>query len=220
MNERLALNRVPAENLSQKIYAIVRQKLILGDITPGSALSIRTVAEEYSVSAMPVREALRQLASEDALIGAAKKAYRVPDLSPDAAANLFFVRSVLEGAASELAVKNLTPDDIHDLEDLALATDEAWKTGHAERYIAANLEFHSRINARTGNAALENMITGLYARTGPWMAQGVTKLIQADRIQDNHSKIVETLKQRDPKKTRRLVEKDAQWAINLYRRIK
>ena len=82
-------------NLSANVYADLRLKLIVGDLKPGETLSIRTLADEYDHSAMPVREALRQLSSEGALVGEAKKAYRVPDLSPNEAAKLFYVRAAL-----------------------------------------------------------------------------------------------------------------------------
>ncbi|MEM1152317.1 MAG: GntR family transcriptional regulator [Pseudomonadota bacterium] len=204
------------ENLSRGIYDVIRQKLILGELQPGSPLSIRTMAEEFGVSAMPVREALRQLASEQALIGAAKKAYRVPDLTPNAAADLFFVRSVLEGAAAELAVRNMTEVDIRGLERLAGETSAAWAAGDAQAYISSNFTFHSAINARAGNDDLLMMIDALYARTGPWLAQGVVDLIQVDKIEDGHGKIVRALASGDAKEVRRLVEEDAQWAINLF----
>lgn len=206
----------PSENLSHGVYEVVRQKLILGELEPGAPLSIRTLAKEFDVSAMPVREALRQLASEQALIGAAKKAYRVPDLTPKEAAELFFVRSVLEGAAGELAAAQMTGADLDRLDGLAGLTRAAWVAGDARGYIKANFAFHSAINARAGNDDLLMMIDALYARTGPWLAQGVVGLIQVDKIEDGHGKIVDALSSSDAKEVRRLVEEDAQWAINLF----
>ena len=206
----------PSENLSQRVYEVIRQKLILGELEPGAPLSIRTLAEEFGVSAMPVREALRQLASEQALIGAAKKAYRVPDLTPKDAADLFFVRSVLEGAAGELAARNMTEADIRGLERLAEETSAAWLAGDAGGYIKANFAFHSGINGRAENEDLVTMIDALYARTGPWLAQGVVDLIQVDRIEDGHWRIVTACAIGDAGEVRRLVEEDAQWAINLF----
>ena len=209
----------PSENLSQRVYEVIRQKLILGELEPSAPLSIRTLAEEFGVSAMPVREALRQLASEQALIGAAKKAYRVPDLTPKAAADLFFVRSVLEGAAGELAARNMIGADIRGLEGLAQETSAAWVAGDARGYIKANFAFHSAINGRAGNDDLLRMIDALYARTGPWLAQGIVELIQVDRIADGHRKIVSALVAGYAKEVRRLVEEDAQWAIKLFQQM-
>src|SRR5690606_11587050 len=65
-------------NLSEKIYLDLRLRLIVGDLAPGTSLSIRTLAEEANLSAMPVREALKRLENEKALSGSAKRAYRVP----------------------------------------------------------------------------------------------------------------------------------------------
>ena len=120
------------ENMSFQVYADIRMKLITGKLMPDQALSIRTLATEYDISAMPVREALRQLASEDALIGAAKKAYRVPNLLSSEAANLFYVRAVLEGAAAEIVagvIDNLSKFDLwqsdHDAIIDALANNDA-----------------------------------------------------------------------------------------------
>lgn len=77
-------------NLSEKIYLDLRLRLIVGDLAPGTALSIRTLAEEANVSAMPVREALKRLENEKALTGSAKRAYRAPAVTPDVASDLFF----------------------------------------------------------------------------------------------------------------------------------
>ncbi len=96
-------------NLSSKVYADLRLKLILGNLKPGQTLSIRTLAEAYDHGSMPVREALRQLSSEGALVGEAKKAYRVPDLSANEATKLFYVRAALEGASAEIAAKTVRP---------------------------------------------------------------------------------------------------------------
>ena len=48
-------------NLSSKVYADLRLKLIIGNLKPGQTLSIRTLAEAYDHGSMPVREALRQV---------------------------------------------------------------------------------------------------------------------------------------------------------------
>lgn len=209
------MNR-PAETLSKAIYSALRARLILGDLPPGAPLSIRTLAEDFGTSAMPVREALRQLASEQALIGAAKKAYRVPDLRPVEAANLFFLRSILEGAAAELSVAHMTESDLSELERLAGETKRAWAAGDPRGYIKANFAFHSAINARADNADLLAMIDGIYARTGPWLAHGAQKIIEIDRLEDGHAAIVAACQARNAKEVRRLVEEDAQWAIKLF----
>ena len=219
MDRAVTIEKSVPENLSASIYADLRMKLIVGDLQPAESLSIRTLAEEYGVSAMPVREALRQLASEDALIGAAKKAYRVPDLTPAEAANLFFVRSVLEGAAAEIAATNMPEADFKVLTRLTGDMEKAWGQRDASAFLRANFEFHSVIYARAQNGALRSIIDSLYARTGPWLAHGITDLVNPDKWLGEHVAIIDALRNKDAALTRRLIEEDAQWGVELYRQL-
>ena len=217
MDETATLAQGPTESLSVRIYADLRMRLIVGDLKPGSPLSIRTLAEECNVSAMPVREALRQLASEGALVGAAKKSYRVPNLSTDEAANLFFVQSVLEGAAAEVATARATTSDFRILGKLKAAIEKAWIKQDARGFLRENYRFHSHICSLTNNGALQSMIESLYVRTGPWLAYGILNLVKPDDWMGRYSEVIEAMKSRDAAKARRLLENDALWGMSLYR---
>ena len=219
MNSPDTLEMSAEGNLSAGIYADLRMKLIVGDLQPAEPLSIRTLAEDYNVSAMPVREALRQLASEDALVGAAKKAYRVPDLSPQQAANLFFVRSVLEGAAAELAAQNMRKGDFKVLAKWTEEMEQAWAKRDASTFLRANFSFHNFIYKRSGNAAMQSIIDHLYARTGPWLAHGIVNLVKPDHWLGEHAGIIEALRNRDGAKARQLMEADAKWGSDLYQKM-
>lgn len=215
MNETVAPRTT--ESLSVRIYSDLRMKLIVGDLKPGDPLSIRTLAEECNVSAMPVREALRQLASEGALIGEAKKSYRVPNLSTDEAANLFFVQSVLEGAAAEVATNRAKTSDFKILGKLKVAIEKAWIQLDARSFLRENYNLHSHICSLANNGALQSMIESLYVRTGPWLAYGIVNLVKPDDWMGRYGDIIEAMKERDAAKVRRLLENDALWGMSLYR---
>ncbi|WP_299844528.1 GntR family transcriptional regulator [uncultured Roseovarius sp.] len=219
MNQALKPDISAPANLSAGIYSDLQRKLIVGDLRPAENLSIRTLAEEYKVSAMPVREALRQLASEDALIGAAKKAYRVPNLTSEQAADLFFVRAVLEGAAAEIAAERVSEADIKILRKHNIDLEAAWGKQHASDFLFANYQFHRHVYSLTGNSALQSMIDALYVRTGPWLAYGITNLVKPDKWMGEHDHIITALGQRDKAETRRLMEEDARWGVELFREL-
>lgn len=219
MNKHLPEEKSAPENLSSGIYCDLKMKLIVGDLRPAESLSIRTLAEEHGVSAMPVREALRQLASEHALIGAAKKAYRVPDLTPADAANLFYIRADLEGAAAELAAASPISADFTKLASLAKAMEESSNKLNVSKFLEANFKFHSHIYSVTDNPALGDMIETLYMQTGPWLAHGIVNLVDPDNWLGEHYEIIEALKKRNGKEARRLMEEDALWGMQLYQEL-
>lgn len=219
MSGSVRLDGILPENLSNKIYAGLRMDLIVGDLQPAMKLSIRKLAERYGVSAMPVREALRQLATENALIGATKKAYRVPDLTSAEASNLFFVRAVLEGAAAEIAAERVKDSDFDVLNSFTVKMEDAWNIRDARTFLAANFGFHSHIHGLTNNDALQSMIESLYVRTGPWLAHGIVNLVNPDNWMGEHTEIIDALRNRDGKTARRLMEEDAEWGVQLYQRL-
>lgn len=207
------------ETLNATVYADLRVKLITGQLKPSEAVSVRKLAELYGVSTMPVREALRQLASEGALNSAARKAYRVPDLTAKQASDLFFVRGVLEGAAAELAAPRMTKRILAKLETAVGKTHACLEKRDAPGVLLANYEFHSAIYQSSDNGALALSIDRLYVQTGPWLAHGIENLVNAENWLGEHELIIEALRNSDAKTARKLMEEDAFWSVELYRRM-
>ena len=52
--------RKRAPVVHEEVYARLRRAIIDGQLEPGRALSVRTLAAQFSVSAMPAREAIRR----------------------------------------------------------------------------------------------------------------------------------------------------------------
>jgi DNA-binding GntR family transcriptional regulator len=203
-------------NLSTIIYEDLRFQLIVGKLEPGDSLSIRTLAEQYNVSTMPVREALKKLETERALTGAIKKAYRVPELSPGEVSNLFHIRAVLEGAAAEIAATTMSRAEIETIHRLTLLVDAAWKQGDAHRFLENNFAFHSTIYRAAKNQDLSEMAESLYARSGPWLGRAIRHIASVDEWESHHHEIVKAIESRDSEEARRLMEEDVKWGRILF----
>jgi len=218
------MSRVPARrseaapHLGDLVYRALRDRLIAGDLEPGDTLSIRRLAAEHAVSAMPVREALKRLEAAQALTGAPKRAYRVPEMAPARAAGLFRIRAVLEGAAAEAAATRLTPRRIARLRDLTRTMDRAMAAGDGHGYLAANFAFHSEVCAGAGNPDLDTMVEALHTRTGPWLARAIRRLASRADWANQHHEIADALAARDPAEARRLMEADILWNDGVYTR--
>lgn len=203
-------------NLSTIIYQDLRFQLIVGKLEPGDSLSIRTLAEQYNVSTMPIREALKKLETEKALTGAIKKAYRVPELLPREVYNLFHIRAVLEGAGAEIAATTMGQSDIDTILRLTLVVDAAWKQGDAHRFLENNFAFHSTIYQAANNQDLSDIAESLYARSGPWLGKAIRHMASVDEWESHHYDIVKAIKSRDGTEARRLMEEDVKWGMNLF----
>jgi DNA-binding GntR family transcriptional regulator len=207
---------VTVTSLNDRIYQSVKWSLIIGEYFPGSVLSIRSLAKKMGTSTMPVREALTRLSSERLLQSSVKCSYKVAELDPKRVADQFFLRARLEGIATQLAVPNLTPGEIDELETLAQMMERDIDTGSNENYIVRNYNFHFSIYAASRNEELFWSIERLWAQTGPYLAQVVRSQNMPEEWQLLHTQVAKAIRARNAGKAAKLIEKDISWGVSTF----
>jgi DNA-binding GntR family transcriptional regulator len=78
--------------------------MVRGDLPPGAAIRQDATARELGVSVIPVREALKTLASEGLIVYRPQRGYTVAELEPENLDGIFRVRELLEGEAERVGV--------------------------------------------------------------------------------------------------------------------
>lgn len=159
----------PRTTVQDGVYQRLRLALMVGRFDPGQTLTIAALAEAFGTSNMPVREALRRLAAENALEIAQTGSAQVPSVTQARLDDLCRARVAVEGLATELAVGNLTARDIAALK--ALVAEQQGIARQAEVYdlILKNQEFHFTIYRAAGSEVLLPIIESLWLRFGPYM---------------------------------------------------
>ncbi|MFK7919110.1 MAG: GntR family transcriptional regulator [Ilumatobacter sp.] len=87
-------------------YQRLRQAILNGEYGPGDSLVISTLAETMGVSATPLREAVRDLASDGFVELQAHGKARVAEVDQREAAEIYELRLMLEPPALERSVRN------------------------------------------------------------------------------------------------------------------
>src|ERR1700743_3341902 len=96
---QLGLARIDRETVQDRVYGVLRDRLMRGGFEPGQKLKIAELAAALGTSAMPVREALNRLTAERALESMPNRSVRVPSLSKDCLQDLMETRFAVEGLA-------------------------------------------------------------------------------------------------------------------------
>jgi len=163
--DRVALTEWPVvgatPTLSERVYALVRERILSGQLPPLTPVREEQIAELTAVSRTPVREALSRLATEGFLERVARKGFRVPALSIEDLVDTYTVLQALEVLAAELAFPRITPADLDDLEDLNGRFARAMRAGDVQAAIELNDVFHERLSALSGNGALCRILEDL-----------------------------------------------------------
>lgn len=161
-DNRIGLNHSP---LTQLVVDALREKILNGAIAPGERLVEGRLSEEFSVSRMPVREALRQLAACGLVTIEPRRGASVTQFERGQLRELVEVRATLEALNAKLAAQRHDPAQIADLE--ALLTEGSRLASHAdiETLSRLNRRFHEGLGRVAANSVLQEVMLSLRDRT-------------------------------------------------------
>src|ERR1700761_1086311 len=151
----------PRESTSRVIAEALRAAIVDGTLAPGAPLRQDALARHFSVSAIPVREALRQLESEGWARAEMNKGAPVAPLSADEAREIYEIRAALESLAIGLAIPAHTPGSLRRTEALCKA---AKAETDASLYVSRNEAFHLSLYEPAARPRLFEMIRTLHQR--------------------------------------------------------
>lgn len=154
------------------------------------------LSEEFAVSRMPVREALRQLAASGLVLIEPRKGASVAQFHRNLLRELVEVRATLEGLNARLAAKRHDPDQIKALQTLLEEGVERANTADAEALGELNTRFHVALGQIAGNSVLQEMMSLLRDRTAIFFAP-----LNQDRGPQNwaeHAAILRAVVRGDP----------------------
>ncbi len=151
------------------VYQQLRHALMIGSFDPGQTLTIASLAEAFGTSNMPVREALRRLAAENALEISQNGSACVPPVTRARLDDLCQARVAVEGLAAELGAPRLTRADIASLEQITTEQQAIGRNDSIYDLISKNQQFHFTIYRASGSDVLFQLIETLWLRFGPYM---------------------------------------------------
>lgn len=188
--------------MTEQAYAIVRERVITGELPPGIEVSEPELAEQLQMSKTPVREALARLCVEGLMEAFPRRGYRITPVTLKDMNDLFAVRGVLEGTAAALAAQNLTEEELDALEGLADASYIIGENVSTKTFVTSNEEFHSAIASASRNPRLHLLVMSHLKECARLFYMGTRMRDINPETSNDHHRIVALLRQRDSEKAR------------------
>src|ERR1700733_11526636 len=206
---QLGLARIARETVQERVYSVLRDRLMRGGFEPGQKLKIAELAAALGTSAMPVREALNRLTAERALESMPNRSVRVPSLSKDSLHDLMEARFAIEGLAVSRAAANMDAPTLQLLRELIAAQSEKDDEHVSEASAEQNRAFHFAIYRCSGSAVLLPIIESLWLQFGPYLRVASERFDgRAGRGTNFHVEMVAALALSDGKAARNALESD------------
>lgn len=191
MHQRLT--RTSAEDIRQKLA----DRIIRGELAPGTPLDETSLASSFAVSRTPVREALRLLAASG-LIEQRPHAQALV-AKPDEAtlAGMFAVMGHLEALCAGLSAIAMTAPERDALDRQHSVMAPIVRSGSASEYSIANDQFHSAIYDGAHNAYLAEITRSTRQRLQPFRRAQFAMLERLRQSHQEHGLIVDAILQGD-----------------------
>jgi DNA-binding GntR family transcriptional regulator len=206
---------VEAPALHRQVYLRLREAILTGELEAGERIAVSALAERFGVSAMPVRDALRQLEQEGIVETSMRRWTRVVALDPALVGEIVPLVSLLEQYAIRTApeLRSASVDEVARAND---AFGRAVADGDAAGFIRADTEFHDALVALAGNESLERLLRD--ARTRIRLLRGrVVPLTAADGSVAEHDEIVAALRAGDRERACAALRRNWERGLDRYR---
>ncbi len=168
----MSKSRVVAPSMVEQTCAILRERIRLGEIPPGTRLRQEVLAEELGISRTPLREAMRLLAADGLVVLEPNRGAVVVELSHDDRVAFWEARLALEPAAARMGAQRRAASGVTAMEaaiadqrasvEAAIADQRASVVG--DQGFAANRAFHLALVASAGNPHLDRFAEALWVR--------------------------------------------------------
>ena len=177
-------------------YLRVRNAVLFGAVRPGTALTIRGLADTLGLSQTPIRETLRRLSAENAIEVLGNRRLKIPEMSAGRFEELVQLRIVLETHAAERSLPYVSDIIIENMESLDTSMDKSVATRDFDELICLNQDFHRTLYSLNPNQAVMPLIESVWLQMGPFQRQ-VLEGFENYYAVDRHKELLAALRSRD-----------------------
>jgi len=173
----------------------IRIEILSGILAPGSRLMQADLAKRMNTSTTPVREALRELASEGLLHLDPHRGVIVHETSEQELNEIYEIRKLLEPESIAKTVEHITDREIAIARELTLRMDAEADPG---TWTVLNNRFHGILADAARSPLLASVVQNLRNRSSQYVASSMRQL--AERMRDanlEHTALVEACVDRD-----------------------
>ncbi len=180
-----------------QLYRLLRDRIVKGDLAPGTRISESEIAASYKVSRQPVREAFIKLAEEALVEVRPQRGTYVRRISVPAVMTARFVREAVEADIVRQAARAVTPEILTLLEANLAAQRAVVDSDDPSRFMELDEGFHRLLAEAAGQPAIWDILEDLKTQMDR-VRHISARQFPRERLIDQHAAVVAALRAGDP----------------------
>jgi DNA-binding GntR family transcriptional regulator len=193
-NLAVHLSNRRAETFSSLVAEELERMIIRGELQAGDRINESALAQMFSISRGPIREACRSLEKSNLVRVVTNRGVFVREMSVAQATEIYDVRAHLFGLAGRLAAIRIRLQDVAELRAMVAEMHEA---KDIDAYYPLNVAFHARLVELSGNDRVAELYYVLGKELHLFRRQGLVQTSSMVLSNGEHMRIVEALRDND-----------------------
>jgi DNA-binding GntR family transcriptional regulator len=192
-------SRKSVPSVRERTYEHLKSVILSGRFSPGERLAEEHLAEELGVSRTPVREALHKLEQDGLIEPLETRGFCIPQGSPEEVADLFDLRTVLEGYTLRLICGKVTDEKIKALQEMVEKSVDALNRKKVNELFHWNTQFHDTLHDMVADRRrFHSLIVNMRKYVLRYRKDTLQYPDAARRTIEGHRMIILALKLKDP----------------------
>lgn len=179
------------------IAADLRQRILSGDLAEGELIRQELLAEEYDVSRMPIREALKRLDAEGLVVFTNNRGATVTKHTLEEIAEIFDVRMMLEVDLFTRAIPLMQDEHFELCESILKEMELSYQSGDVAAWGPLNARFHSALYAASDRKLTSNLLERASLQSNRYVSMHIDQLKKSQSAHQDHSDLLALARQGD-----------------------
>jgi DNA-binding GntR family transcriptional regulator len=183
-------HQIKRQSLPESLAESLRERILNGEFREGDALIQDALAQEYDVSRMPVREALRQLEADGLVAMRIHRGAVVTSVPTGQIEELFELRALLECELLARAIPKLTDKDLSVSRKILAELEASYERHDVANWGRLNWEFHRSLYGAADRAQTLAIVQGINVQTDRYIRLHLLLTHRLDQAEEDHREIL------------------------------
>lgn len=182
---------ITRQSLPDVIAGDIRERILNGDLAEGFIIRQEALAEEYDVSRMPVREALKRLDAEGLVQLTNNQGATVTKHSLAEIGEIFDLRILIEVDLFRRAITLANPDDFAACEKILEAMEASYDADDVGKWGALNYQYHSALYSAANRGLTNDLLQRINLQSDRYVRMHLSVMKQRDPARQEHRDLLD-----------------------------
>nr|WP_281502736.1 GntR family transcriptional regulator [Aliiroseovarius sp. F47248L] len=174
----------------------MRERILSGELAEGETIRQESLAEEYEVSRMPIREALKRLDAEGLVNLTTNRGSTVTKHSLAEIGEIFDLRILIEVDLFRRAIPAMTATDFGRCEDILDRMEDSYDADDVSKWGALNYDYHSALYAAANRGLTNELLQRINLQSDRYVRMNLSVMEQREPAKDEHRNMLKLAQER------------------------